>query len=60
MIDGLPTVNDRQCYGVAPGAGLVPYCARTVVGGAGRFVMVAKSFDRFAASIGRKFLQEIA
>jgi len=60
VIDGLPTVNDRQRYGVAPGAGLVPYCARAVVGGAGRFVMVAKSFDRFAASIGRKFLQEIA
>ena len=60
MIEGLPTVNNRPRYGMASGAGLVPYCARTVVGGAGRFVMVAKSFDRFAASIRRKFLQEIA
>lgn len=60
MIKGLLIVNNRPPYGMAPGAGLVPYCARAVVGGAGRFVMVAKSFDRFAASIGRKFLQEIA
>ena len=60
VINGLPIINDRPRYGMASGAELVPYYTRAVVGGAGHFVVVAESFDTFAAAIRRKLLQEIA
>ena len=60
VINGLPIVNERPRYGMASGAGLVPYYTSAVVGGAGHFVVVAESFDTFAAAIRRKLLQEIA
>lgn len=59
-INGLPIINERPRYGMASGADLVPYYTHSVVGGPGHFVIVAESFDSFAAAVRRKLLQEIA
>lgn len=59
VINGLPILNERPRYGMASGAELVPYYTRAVVGGPGHFVVVADSFESFAAAIRRKLLQEI-
>ena len=58
-INGLPIINERPRFGgVNPD--LVPYYRRAVVGGPGHFVIVAESFDTFAAAVRRKLIQEIA
>jgi hypothetical protein len=59
-INGLPIVNDRPNFGIAPGALLESYYRNSVIGGPGAFLVVADDFTAFAASVRRKLLQEVA
>lgn len=59
-INGLPIVNDRPNFGVAPGPELEPYYRNSVIGGPGAFLIVAEDFNTFGAAIRRKLVTEIA
>lgn len=60
VINGLPIVNDRPNFGVAPGPELEPYYREFVIGGPGAFLVVAEDFASFGDAIRRKLVQEIA
>ena len=60
-INGLPVVNDRPNRFGLPGIPeLDRYYAGCVIGGPGAFLIVANTFQDFAAAILRKFIIEIA
>ena len=59
-INGLPIVNDRPNFGVAPGRDLEPHYREQVIGGPGAFLIVADDFGAFADAVRRKLIQEIA
>jgi hypothetical protein len=60
-INGLPIINDRPSrWGLPPFLDLDLYFEDCVIGGRGAFIVVADSFDHFAAAIRRKLTLEIA
>ena len=60
VINGLPIVNDRPNFGVAPGPELESYYREFVIGGPGAFLIVAEDFASFGDAVRRKLVQEIA
>ncbi|MHA1566446.1 MAG: DUF1194 domain-containing protein [Alphaproteobacteria bacterium] len=60
-INGLPVVNDRpNRFGLPSIPDLDRYYASCVIGGPSAFLVVANTFQDFAAAILRKFIIEIA
>ena len=61
VINGLPVVNDRPTmWGGAPEADLDKYYEENVIGGAGAFMIVADSFEKFADAVLSKLILEVA
>lgn len=59
-INGLPIVNERPNFGMAPDGRLETYYRESVIGGPGAFLIVAADFADFGTAIRRKLIQEIA
>ena len=59
-INGLPIVNDRPGFGRMSSVPLDTYYERSVIGGAGAFMIVAEDFESFGTAVRRKLVREIA
>lgn len=61
VINGLPIINDRpNPFGLRTMKDLDLYYRHCVIGGRGAFIVVAESFDDFAAAVLKKLILEIS
>ena len=61
VINGLPIINDRpNPFGLRTMPDLDLYFENCVIGGRGAFIVVARSFDDFAAAVLSKLILEIS